>query len=93
MNRRNFLKLCNRFGLSAASYPLLHSLPSLAQGIDAGANNGKRFFVVYNPLGFHQPSWTTGVGHRSGDDWQLTDSEVLSPLQPVKEETIVVEGR
>jgi len=90
MNRRNFLKACNKFGLSYATFPLLGALPSLAHAVDLEVTQGKRFLVGYYPHGMHQPSWTTGNGDRSGDDWQFTD--VLSPLQPLKEKTLVLEG-
>lgn len=91
MNRRSFLKLCNKFGLSAATYPLLHALPSLAQnGSGQSANNGKRFLAVYHPHGMHQPSFTSGVGHKRGNDFQL--GKVLTPLEPVKSKTNVIEG-
>jgi len=46
--------------------------------------------TVYNPNGMHQPSWSTGDGHRQDDEWEF--SNLLSPLQPLKEKTIVVEG-
>ena len=92
MNRRNFFKLCNKFGLSAASYPLLHALPSLAQTANVQATSGKRFMVIYNPLGYHQPTWTTGRGHRSGNQWKLTDSKILAALDPLKEKINVIEG-
>lgn len=90
MNRRNFLQLSSKFGLSAASYPLLHSLPSLAEMADLNVTKGKRFLVFYHPHGMHQPSFTCGEGHRSGNEWEL--SNVLAPLQAVKEKTNVIEG-
>lgn len=90
MNRRNFLKACNKFGLSYASLPLLGSLPSLAYAADAELTQGRRFLTAYHPHGMHEPSWTCGPGDQEGDDWVFSD--ILSPLQSVKEKTIVVEG-
>lgn len=90
MNRRNFLKVCNKFGLSYASLPLLGSLPSLAYAADTEFTQGRRFLAAYHPHGMHQPSWTCGEGDQQGNSWEL--SKVLSPLQSVKEKTIVLEG-
>jgi len=91
MNRRSFLKLCNKFGFSAACYPLLHALPSLAQnGGGQLSNNGKRFMAFYHPHGMNQPSFTSGEGHKQGSDFRL--GEVLTPLEPVKAKTNVIEG-
>jgi len=90
MNRRDFLKLCSKYSLSAASFPFLHALPSLASAAELEVTQGKRFMVFYHPHGMHQPGFTCGEGHRSGNDWELSD--VLAPLQPVKEKTNVIEG-
>lgn len=90
MNRRNFLTLCSKFGLTYASYPLLSALPSLARAVDLELSQNKRFLTVYSPHGMHQPSWTCGEGDQQGNDWNL--SNVLNPLQPVKDKTLVLEG-
>ncbi len=92
MNRRDFLKVCNKFGVSYATLPLLGALPSLshAVGPTATPRGDKRFLTVYHPHGMHQPSWSCGEGSRQGDDWSL--SSVLAPLQGVKEKTNVIEG-
>ncbi len=90
INRRQLLKHCKNMGISMAAWPLLSSLPSFAQGIGNSTRGNKRLLVIWHPHGMHQPSWTTGVGHRSGEAWQL--SRVLEPLQAVKQKMNVVEG-
>lgn len=90
MNRRNFLDICNKFGLSYASFPLLGALPSLAHAADLEITRNKRFLAIYHPHGMHQPSWTCGSGDRQGNNWQL--SKVLEPLQPVKNKINILEG-
>ncbi len=90
MNRRNFLKICHKFGLSYASLPLLGSLPSLAHAANTELTQGRRFLTIYHPHGMHQPNWTCGEDDREGDAWAFSD--ILAPLQAVKEKTIVLEG-
>lgn len=86
INRRNLIQ---GFGLSAGLLPLLSNLPSFAQ-VNATPRGNKRLIVVWHAHGMHQPSWTTGVGSRAGNNWDF--SRVLDPLQPVKAKTNVIEG-
>ena len=86
INRRNLIR---GLGLSAGLMPLLSNLPSFAQN-NAGPRGNKRFLVIWHAHGMHQPSWSTGDGTRTGNDWKF--SRVLDPLEPVKAKTNVIEG-
>jgi hypothetical protein len=68
--------------------PLLDAMvPALTAGQNTAAKSARRFGVVYHPNGVIYPNWLpTGVGR----DFQL--SPVLAPLEPFRDQLIVVTG-
>lgn len=81
--RREFLR---DLGLSAAALPFLANLPSLAHAQQAGKRK-QRLIVIFSPDGVVPDTfWPTEVGQ------SFTLKESLSPLEPFKSKTLVLNG-
>lgn len=82
-SRRDFLR---DLGLSAAALPFLANLPSLAHAQQAGKRK-QRLVVIFSPDGIVPDTfWPTEVGE------SFTLKESLSPLEPFKKQTLVLNG-
>lgn len=81
--RREFLR---DLGLSTAALPFLANLPSLAHAQQAGKRK-QRLIVIFSPDGVVPDTfWPTEVGQ------SFTLKESLSPLEPFKSKTLILNG-
>ena len=81
-NRRAFLR---RLGIGAAAMPFVLNLPSL--GMANQRDRKKRLIVMFSPNGV-VPSTFWPLEH--GEDFKLPES--LTPLEPLKNRTLVLKG-
>ena len=81
-NRRDFIR---RLGLGAASVPFVLNLPSL--GFANQTERKRRLVVMFSPNGVVPTRfWPTEAG---GD---FTFTEILKPLEPFRDQTLVLHG-
>ncbi|WP_309719392.1 DUF1552 domain-containing protein [Armatimonas sp.] len=81
--RRDFLR---ELGLSAAALPFLANLPSLAHAQTVGKRK-QRLIVLFSPDGIVPSTfWPDEVGEN------FTLKESLSPLEPFKKNTLILNG-
>src|SRR6185503_14625599 len=80
--RRDFLR---DLGIGAAALPFVLNLPSL--GLAADAPRKKRLVVMFSPNGIVPKTFWPD---EEGDNFSLKES--LSPLEPLKNRTLVLHG-
>ncbi len=82
--RRDFLR---QFGLSAAAFPFICNLPSL--GFANSNGRKQRLVIMFSPNGVVRKNfWPDEPGELS----QLQLKEILAPLEPYKDRTLILNG-
>ncbi|MCA9150250.1 MAG: DUF1552 domain-containing protein [Planctomycetales bacterium] len=85
-NRRQFLR---ELGVSAAALPLLSGLSSLQADEPAAGARRQRLIIMFSPNGtLPDEFWPD----QFGDDTPLQLKSMLSPLEPFREQTLILKG-
>lgn len=84
--RRNFLR---GVGASTLALPILPSLLSAKEVSAKEANRAKNLILMFSPNGSIPERWTPSG---SENNWSINANDILTPLIPVKDDILVIEG-